>query len=99
MTRLSKEELTNLKADIREALRYWFRALPRHTVESKCVSVSGTEYTPAELINAVENNTEFGQEFVTGLCLAERRMRKKNPKASVVELIGRSIVLERTASL
>ena|ERR1700734_213802 len=98
MARLSNEDVTNLKQDIRAALRVWFRALPRHTVESKCLGVSGREYSPAELLNAVENNTEFGQEFVTGLCLVERRMRKKNPKASVVELIGRGIVLEISAS-
>jgi hypothetical protein len=97
MARLSNEDTTNLKSDIRKALMVWFKALPRHTVESKCLSVSGREYSPAELLNAVENNTEFGQEFVTGLCLVERRMRKKNPKASVVELIAKSMVWENIA--
>lgn len=93
MASSSKKEHVQLKADIREALRIWFRSLPAHTVESKCLCASGVQYSPSEILEAVENDTNLGQDFIAGLCAVQRRMRKKNPTASVVDLIQRSTLL------
>jgi hypothetical protein len=59
---------------------------------AKCLYAWGEAYSPSELLEAIENQTEFGEEFLRALCTIHRRMRKKNPKASVTDLIQMSIL-------
>lgn len=98
MVNSSKGDAARLKAEILEALRSWYRSLPTRDAESKCVCASGVEYSPSEILQAVENETDFGKEFIAVLCAVQRRMRKKDPDASVIDLIRRGIVFETHAS-
>src|SRR5260370_24369877 len=97
MAKSSRDDGARLKKDIRDALRLWFRSLPAHVVESKCVCASGVEYSPLEILNAVEKETELGKDFIAGLCVVHRRMRKKKPNASVITLLHISIVFAAEA--
>ena len=93
MANSSRKESVRLKADILAALRLWFKSLPMHAAESKCLCASGVEYSPSEILEAVENETDLGKEFIACLCAVQRRMGRKNPTASVLDLIRRSTVL------
>jgi hypothetical protein len=72
-----------------QALRQWVDELPN--ADAKCLYFSREAYSPREILRAVEERTELGETFVTMLSQLQERMTATNPKASVVDLIRRSV--------
>jgi hypothetical protein len=90
MTRTSRDGSTTQEKEITQALREWVQSLPPREARTPVTSVSGRDYTPIEILSEVERHTQFGTEFVYGLCLLQERMTKHRPGASVATLIRRS---------
>src|SRR5712671_4035147 len=91
MGKSSRRVDSQLRAEIEEALKAWLSSLPANEVRSKCLYALGEEYSPLEIVHAVEDHTDFGKEFIDALYALHRRMKKKNPNSSVTDLIRRSI--------
>jgi hypothetical protein len=90
-TVISVAEISNFRTAIREALQDWVEALTPVNRTSTCISISGVEYSPLEILTAVEHNTDLGKEFVAGLRALQRRMHARTANASVTDLIRRSV--------
>jgi hypothetical protein len=73
-------------------MKDWLGSLPTAESNSKCVFGWDEAYSPMELLEAIENQTEFGEDFLSELYAIHRRMRKRNPRASVTDLIRMSII-------
>ena len=98
LTRLMEAFKPNFHAMVVKALRQWVEALPVPDRESKCIFISSASYSPLEILHAVEQGTILGKEFVTGLSALQQRMMRRNPKASVADLIRRSVNRDAAAS-
>lgn len=59
--------------------------------KAKCLYARGVTYSPSELLEAVEHATEMGEEFLKALWMVHCRMKRKDPTASVTDLIRKSI--------
>jgi len=92
MVKSTKQFDSPLRTDIKQALKVWLASLPAVEMKAKCLCAWGEAYSPAELLEAIENRTRFGKEFLDALCAIHRRMRKKNPNAAVTDLIRKSII-------
>ena len=96
MIRTSQNVSPELKAEIKQALRDWVGSLSRSDARAPATNVSGKEYTPLEILKAVEDETEFGVEFLSSLCSLHEHMAKRRPGLSVVALIRRSLAPSAT---
>jgi len=72
-----------------KALRQWVEELA--DPEEKCIYFSRQAYSARQILQAVEDRTELGNAFVAGLWQLQKRMSARNPKASVADLIRRSV--------
>src|SRR5713101_9437039 len=91
MVKPSKRFNSSLRTDIVQTMKVWLDSLPAAEMKAKCLYAWGEAYSPLELLEAIENQSEFGEEFLNALCTIHRRMRKKDPKAAVTDLIRMSI--------
>jgi hypothetical protein len=91
MIRTADDLPLELKTDIEKALKEWVNSLPSTEAETVVMCVSGIEYTPAQILDQVRCQTDFGKEFVAGLCALHFSMKDVEPGASVVDLIRTSV--------
>jgi hypothetical protein len=84
-----------LQNDILKALQQWVRSLPPATAATTAIYVSGIGYSPRQVLYEVERRTDFGNEFIAGLCSLHDWMTDSDPHGSVVDLIMRSKRIEK----
>ena len=75
------------KTEFTRAIADWVKSIPKTEARTPSVYVSGVGYSPLQILKEVEEETEFGQEFLAGLYAVNRRMGAANKGASIVELI------------
>jgi hypothetical protein len=91
MVKLRYNVAPELDDDVRKALVEWVLSLPPAETESMAICVSGVEYTPKQILHEIVRNTDFGKEFVTGLCSLHYWMIESEADSTVVDLIGKSM--------
>jgi hypothetical protein len=98
LARLKRIFKPDFQTTVTKALRQWVEAMPGSDREATSVFISGASYSPLQLLKAIEEETPVGQEVLEGLSQLQERMQAKDPKASVVDLIRRSVVREAGAA-
>lgn len=98
LARLKRIFKPDFQTTVANALRDWVDAMPVPEREETSVLISGMPYSPLKLLKAVEEQSPIGQEIVEALGQLQERMQVKNPKASVVDLIRRSVAREAGAA-
>jgi hypothetical protein len=83
---------------ITKALRESVEATPPLNRGAASVVISGISYSTMDLLLAIDQRTAVGVEILKALDQLQKRMRVKNPNASVVDLIRRSVVREASAA-
>jgi len=81
----------SLRAEIMKALEDWVASLPPNEASAPATMVSGSVYTPLEILDHVKKKSDFGLRFLTSLCALQAHMIDRQPGASVVALIRRSV--------
>jgi len=94
MPKLASDIPLELKAEVTKALSEWVNSLPSAKANSMAMCVSGIEFTPIQILDEVEHETDFGKQFLTGLFALHSLMIEDQPGTSVVDLIRRSIKVE-----
>ena len=74
------------------ALRRWATSLSPAEINTPVISVSGIEYTPRQVLDEIERDTEIAKEFIAGLSSLHEWMISANPDSSVIDLIEASVV-------
>ncbi|PYU09606.1 MAG: hypothetical protein DMG37_22860 [Acidobacteria bacterium] len=82
---------TDFRAEIREALGHWVDSLNSDERTARCMMIARAVYSPAEIREAVENETEMGLKFIEGLLALQARISKQGSKLSVIDLIRNSV--------
>lgn len=89
----------DFKGDLVIALHRWATSLPPGEVNGPVISVSGVEYTPRQILDEIDLDTDFAKEFIAGLSSLHEWMTSAIPESSVIDLIEASVVSpERDAS-
>ena len=81
---------TAAKAEITRAISEWVRSLPKSEARKPSVIVSGVSYSPLQILEEVQRETEFGQEFLAGLFEVNKRLGGTRHGSSILALIRAS---------
>ena len=79
-----------MRDEILKTLDEWFLSLSEEEMD-KVVLHAGRIYTPREIISEIKNKTDFGIGYVDRLEELHVRMKERDPGASVINLIRKSI--------
>ena len=79
------------RVEFTRAISDWVKSLPESEAQTPSVYVSGIGYSPLEVLEEVERQTELGREFLEGLYAIDKRMGKAKKAASVISLIRKCI--------
>lgn len=80
------------KAEIRVAISDWVRSLPSSDARKPSVFIEGASYSPLQLLEEIQGDTEFGREFLDELYEANRRLRGTRRGSSILALIRASTI-------
>ena len=75
------------RAEYTRAISEWVKSMPREEARTPSVYVSGVGYSPQQILKEIEEETEFGQEFLSGLHAVSRRMGAAKKGGSIITLI------------
>jgi hypothetical protein len=78
---------TAAKAEITLAISAWVGSLPKSEARKPSVFVNGASYSPLQILEEVQRETEFGQEFLAGLCEVNQRLGGTRHGSSILALI------------
>jgi hypothetical protein len=76
---------------VKEALSEWVKSLTPHEAHKAVIFVSGVRYTPSQILEEVENESDFGMKFLAGLYALNHQMMKNGSRISMVDLIRQSV--------
>jgi len=78
------------KSEYKRALRQWVASLPRSQASATSVFVSAAGFSPLQVLEEVENETDLGKEFLAGLYALSLRLKAANKSTSIADLIRQS---------
>ncbi len=79
------------RTELTRAISDWVKSIPNSEARTPSVYVSGVGYSPLQILEEVERQTEFGREFLAGLYAVDKRMGATKKGRSVISLIRQSI--------
>jgi hypothetical protein len=78
------------KAEYKQAISEWVKSLPQSKARASSVFVSGVAYSPLQILEEIEHETDLGKEFLAGLYSLNCRLSSANKSTSIVGLIRQS---------
>lgn len=97
------------KEEIKSALSDWVKSLSDAEARSPVIQLLGASpslgpkqsyapcYSPTNIRDQVVEETDFGKQYVEALYELHERMKLRDPEASIITLIRRSIRLGQSA--
>ena len=78
------------KLEYKRAISQWVRSLPQSEARVPSIFVSSVGYTPMQILEEVNLETDFGREFLAGLYGLSLRLGAARGDVSIIGLIRHS---------
>jgi hypothetical protein len=76
------------KRELKRAIAKWVSSLSPGAASTKVLAFGAISYTPAEILQEVQRETAFGEEFIAGLHALSEEMAIEHPETRIADLIS-----------